>query len=67
MFTLTVGKSQGQTLKRLGIHLLPLTDFFPHGQLCVAFTQSPSFDNVALANIGGHRQRTNKTGDVCET
>jgi hypothetical protein len=46
-FAMTINKSQGQTLRKVGISLKE--EVFSHGQLYTAFTRTTSGDNMALA------------------
>jgi hypothetical protein len=64
-FPVTVSKAQCQTLKSVAIY--PPSPVFPHGQLYVAFSRSSSFDNVAVANIEGHRQRIENDRLISQT
>jgi len=49
-FAITANKSQGQTLKKIGIYLNQ--DFFSHGQLYVALSRVGSRDSVRLLTAG---------------
>jgi hypothetical protein len=53
-FSMTISNAQNQTLKRAEMYL-PLC-IFPHGQLCVAFSGSSSFDKVTPAVFDGRPQ-----------
>lgn len=45
-FAMTINKSQGQTINHVGVYLpLPV---FSHGQLYVALSQCPSFQNLSV-------------------
>jgi hypothetical protein len=53
-FAMTISKAQGQTLKPVAVYL-PSFVLWP--ALCGIFS-IPSFDNVAVIIIEGHRKRT---------
>ena len=57
---MTINKSQGQTLSRVGIYLN--APCFAHGELYVALSRARSFDDVHVtithtSEQGKHRQR----------
>ena len=54
-FSMTISNAQSQTLK--SAEMYGPSYIFLHDQLCVAFSESPSLDKVALAVIEGRRQR----------
>ncbi len=45
-FAMTINKSQGQTIKRVGLYLAK--QVFSHGQLYVALSRSTSFSNITM-------------------
>jgi len=49
-FAMTINKSQGQSLGRVGVYLNP--EVFSHGQLYVAFCRTTDEDNLWLADDG---------------
>jgi len=57
-------KAQGQMLKRYAIY--PSLPLFFHDQLCVVFSLSSAFDNIAVANIVGLRHRTRNDRFITE-
>jgi hypothetical protein len=56
-FPIKIAFAKGQTLKLLE-YIDHCLFFFPHGQLCVAFSRASSFDNVTVEIIEGRRRRT---------
>ncbi|XP_055352995.1 uncharacterized protein LOC129598933 [Paramacrobiotus metropolitanus] len=50
-FAMTINKSQGQTLKRLGLYLPE--PVFSHGQLYVAFSRVSSFSDIKVKVVPG--------------
>ena len=55
-FALTINKSQGQTLKQIGLYLPNNT--FSHGQLYVAFSRVSSLDNITVLIVGKDKPKT---------
>ena len=53
-FAMTINKSQGQTLEKVGIYLP--TPVFSHGQLYVAFSRGRSSNDVIVKVIDGPEQ-----------
>jgi hypothetical protein len=53
-FAMTINKAQGQTLRRVGIHLEK--PVFGHGQLYVALSRARSLDSVFVAVVGNESQ-----------
>ena len=43
---MSINKSQGQTLQKVGIHLTK--DVFSHGQLYVAFSRATAPENISV-------------------
>ena len=58
-FAMTVNKSQGQTLKELGLYLA--NPVFTHGQFYVALSRCGSRDNVKITVKDGHVPELNGT------
>jgi hypothetical protein len=54
VFEVTISKAEAWMLQRLGIS--PPSSVFVHGQLCVVFSRSFSFDIAVAINLG-RRQR----------
>ena len=48
---MTISNAQSQTLKRAAMYVPSLIS--PHGQFCVSFSGSSSFDKVALQLLKG--------------
>ena len=57
---LTIHKSQGQTLKRVGVYLP--SPVFAHGQLYVAFSRVTSPTGLTVAVVGGRKDPGNAEG-----
>ena len=53
-FAMTINKAQGQSLKRVGIHLEK--PVFGHGQLYVALSRARSLDSIFVAVTGNEAQ-----------
>ena len=51
-FAITSNKSQGQTLKQVGLYLMH--DFFTHGQLYVAMSRVGNKQNLKILTSGNH-------------
>lgn len=54
---MTINKSQGQSLERVGVHL-PI-ECFSHGQLYVAFSRAKSADGLKILIPEGRTRTTN--------
>ena len=50
-FSMTINNIQEQTLNHTEMYI------FTHGQLCVAFSGSPSYDSLVFASIERRRRR----------
>ena len=66
-YAMTINKSQGQTLSKVGIYLN--APCFAHGQLYVALSRARSFDDVHVtithtSEQGKHRQRYYTTNAI---
>jgi ATP-dependent DNA helicase PIF1 len=61
-FAMTINKSQGQSLKHVGVYL-PQSPF-SHGQLYVAFSRVTSKKGLKILITGDEGEDTNTTGNV---
>ncbi|XP_076944504.1 ATP-dependent DNA helicase PIF1-like [Bidens hawaiensis] len=61
-FSMTIHKSQGQSLSRVGLYLKDLV--FSHGQLYVALSRVKSRDGIKLVILDKESKLTNKTTNV---
>jgi hypothetical protein len=57
-YALTINKSQGQTLDKIGLYLP--TPVFSHGQLYVAFSRTRGFENIKVLIV----QQNNEQGRI---
>ena len=57
-FAMTINKSQGQSLGRVGVYLNP--EVFAHGQLYVSFTRTTNEDRLWLADDGAAEDANGK-------
>ena len=61
---MTVNKSQGQTLRKVGLYLL--NDLFCHGQLYVALSRVSSEDSIVdVAKKGSHHGKQGVCTRLC--
>jgi ATP-dependent DNA helicase PIF1 len=61
-FAMTINKSQGQSLKHVGIYLP--SPVFPHGQLYVAISRVTSRDELKILITDDDGEDANKTSNV---
>ncbi|XP_021991861.1 uncharacterized protein LOC110888653 [Helianthus annuus] len=61
-FPMTINKSQGQSLSRVGLYLRDT--MFSHGQLYVAFSRVKTKDGVKVLRLYKDGRTTNKTANV---
>lgn len=61
-YAMTINKSQGQTLKRVGVYLKKAV--FTHGQLYVAVSRSTSRDGLRILTEGDDEACSSKTRNV---
>lgn len=59
---MTINKSQGQSLKKIGIYLPQ--PVFTHGQLYVALSRATSPDSVKILIIDDHGLQSKRTKNV---
>ena len=61
-FAMTINKSQGQSLARVGVYLP--TPVFSHSQLYVALSRVKSIDGLSILILGQDKHPTNVTTNV---